>query len=122
MLAREFAAIVGKSIDYAVLEKHREVAVVEAPFTWDDVGSWQSLARLHGADEQGNTIVARHLGIDTQGTIVRGDADHLIVTVGARDLIVVHTPDVTLVAHRDQEESIRQVVRQIEERGWTELL
>jgi mannose-1-phosphate guanylyltransferase len=122
VLRREFAEIRGISIDYAVMEQARDVAVIEATFGWDDVGTWQSLARLNGADEQGNTIVARHLGIDTNGTIVRGDADHLIVTLGVRDLIVVHTPGVTLVAHKDQEESIRQVVRQIEERGWTELL
>ncbi len=53
---REFSAIVGKSIDYAVMEHAQETVVLEAPFQWDDVGSWQALARLLGTDDQGNTF------------------------------------------------------------------
>lgn len=121
-LRLEFAAIRGISIDYAVMEHATDVAVIEAPFEWDDVGTWQSLARLHGVDAAGNTIVARHLGIETRGTIVRGADGHLIVTLGVSDLIVVHTADVTLVAHKDQEEATRRLVQQVEERGWTEHL
>ena len=50
-------------IDYAVMEHARDVVVIEAPFTWDDVGSWQSIARLQGVDDDGNTISARHVGL-----------------------------------------------------------
>jgi mannose-1-phosphate guanylyltransferase len=117
---REFAAIRGISIDYAVMEHARDVVVVEATFNWDDVGSWQSLARLRGVDAQGNTISGRHLGIDTTGTIVRGDDGHLIVTLGLADCIVVHTPDATLVANKHDEESIRHLVKLMDERGWEE--
>lgn len=119
---REFTAIKGVSIDYAVMEHATDVAVVEAPFNWDDVGSWQSIARLQGADADGNTIVARHLGLNTKGSVVRGPQDHLIVTLGVQDCIVVHTPDATLVANKHDEESIRQLVKLLEERGWTEYL
>jgi mannose-1-phosphate guanylyltransferase len=119
---REFAAIVGKSVDYAVMERATDVVVIEAPFEWDDVGSWQALARLRGVDSLGNTIVARHLGIDTEGTIVRGPQDHLIVTVGLKDCLIVHTPDATLVANKQDEERIRDVVRELEEQQWNEYL
>src|SRR5205807_2485046 len=98
VLDREFTAIDGVSIDYAVMEHARDVLVIEAPFQWDDVGNWQSLQRLRGSDAEGNTINARHLGLGTQGCIVFGDPDHLIVTLGMKDCIVVHTPDATLVA------------------------
>jgi mannose-1-phosphate guanylyltransferase len=122
VLAREFTAIQGKSIDYAVMERYHDVAVIEAPFQWDDVGGWQSLARLRGIDQDGNTIVGKHLGLRTRGSIVRTDDEHLIVTLGLEDCIVVHTPDATLVANKHDEESIRQVVRLLEERGWREHL
>jgi mannose-1-phosphate guanylyltransferase len=122
VFAREFAAIRGVSIDYAVMEKARNVAVIEAPFEWDDVGSWHAIARLRGADAQGNTICGKHLGLNTEGTIVRSTDDHLIVTLGLKDCIVVHTPDATLVANRRDEESIRQIVKLLEERGWREYL
>jgi mannose-1-phosphate guanylyltransferase len=119
---REFAAITPISIDYAVMEDATDVAVIEAAFEWDDLGSWQSLARLADSDEDGNTIVGKHLGLDTSGSIVRTDDDHLIVTLGLKDIIVVHTPNATLVASKHDEEKIRRVVKQLEVRGWTEYL
>jgi mannose-1-phosphate guanylyltransferase len=122
VLRGEFAAIKGRSIDYAVMERSEQVAVIQAPFTWDDVGSWHAIARLCGTDQSGNTIVGKHLGIDTTGSIVRGRKDHLIVTVGLKDVIVVHTPDATLVASKQNEEAIRHVVKQLEQQGWQEYL
>ncbi len=122
VLAREFETMKGISIDYAVMERADEVLMIEAPFDWDDVGSWQSLARLRGTDDQGNTIAARHLGIDTSGSIVRGGDDHLVVTVGLSDCIVVHTPDATLVANKHDEEAVRKVVEELKKRDWKEYL
>ncbi|MCY2995874.1 MAG: sugar phosphate nucleotidyltransferase [Planctomycetota bacterium] len=118
----EFAAIRAQSIDYAVMERYENVVVIEAPFDWDDVGSWRSLVRLCGEDKNENTIVGKHLGIRTTGSIVRTDDQHLIVTLGLQDCIVIHTPDATLVANKYDEEAIRQVVKALQEQGWTEYL
>ncbi len=120
--ASRFAAIRGKSIDYAVLERYPDVAVLEANFDWDDVGNWQSLARLRGVDAEGNTIVGKHLGIETRGTIVRTSEQHLIVTVGLEDCIVVHTPGATLIASKQSEESVRKVAEMLREKGWNDYL
>ena len=122
VLEREFTAISGKSIDYAVMERYRKVVVVEAAFDWDDIGSWRSLSRLRGMDAEGNTVIGRHLGIETSGSIIRTDNQHLVVTLGVHDLIVVHTPNATLVAHTDQEEAIRKVVAELKEKEWTDYL
>lgn len=119
---KEFAAIDGVSIDYAVMEHAKNVAVIEAPFEWDDLGGWQSLPRRLGEDADGNTIVGKHLGLKTKGTIVRSDDEHLVVTLGCEDLIVVHTPNSTLVANKHDEESIRKIVKQLEELGWDDYL
>ena len=118
----EFAAIEGISIDYAVMEHAKDVAVIVAPYDWDDLGSWLSLARLLGTDRDDNTIVGKHLGMNTNGTIVRTTDDHLVVTLGLKDCLVVHTPDATLVANKNDEESIRKIVKQLEQRGMTEYL
>lgn len=122
VLQREFAAIQGKSIDFAVMEHYEHTVVLEAPFEWDDVGSWQSLARLRGADADGNTVLGKHLGVRTSDSIIRTDEEHLVVTLGVKDCIVVHTPDATLVANKHDEEAIRQVVALLKERGWDEYL
>ncbi|MGI9458068.1 MAG: mannose-1-phosphate guanylyltransferase, partial [Aeoliella sp.] len=119
---REFTAIEGISIDYAVMEHATEVSVIEAPFEWDDLGGWQSLGRRLGTDDSNNTIVGKHIGLDTTGTIVHNSDDHLLVTLGLKDCIVVHTCDATLVANKHDEESIRLVVKELESRGWSEHL
>ena len=100
LFAREFEQIAGRSIDYAVMEHAPCVTVVEAPFDWDDVGSWQAIARLQPHDSQQNVVAGRHIGIDTRGSIIRAADDHLVVTIGMHDCIVVHTPDATLVARQ----------------------
>jgi mannose-1-phosphate guanylyltransferase len=119
---REFEAIKGISIDYAVMEHAKNVAVIEAPFDWDDLGSWRSLSRWSTSDPYDNTIIGRHLGVNTAGSIVRTDDKHLVVTVGLKDVLVVHTPDATLVANKHDEEAIREIVKQLEARGWIEYL
>jgi mannose-1-phosphate guanylyltransferase len=121
-LATEFAKIVGKSIDYAVMEKHNNVVVIEAPFDWDDVGNWRSLTRQRGTDEAGNTVIGRHLALNSSGCIVRSSDEHLVVTLGMEDCIVVHTPDATLVARKHDEEAIRQIVEMLKEKGWDQYL
>ncbi len=119
---KEFTAIEGISIDYAVMEHAKNVAVIVAPYDWDDLGSWLSLARLLGTDRDENTIVGKHLGMNTKGSIIRSTDDHLVVTLGLKDCLVVHTPDATLVANKNDEESIRNIVKQLEQRGMTEYL
>lgn len=119
---REFEAIKGISVDYAVMEHATNVAVIEAPFEWDDLGGWQSLARRLGTDDDGNTLIGRQLSLNTKGTIVRTNDDHLVVTLGLEDCIVVHTDGATLVANKHNEEQIRDVVKELEARQWKEFL
>ena len=121
-LKREFTAIEGTSIDYAVMEGYPNVVTIEAPFTWDDLGSWQALSRLHPADADQNTVVGSHLGIDTRGCIVVSQPGHTVVTVDVEDLIVVQTKDATLVAPKHAEERIREVVKRLEEEQRNDLL
>lgn len=121
-LEDEFSKIEGKSIDYAVMERYSNLVVIEAPFPWDDVGSWQALSRLHLPDQQGNTVVGSHVGIDTHDTIVYGEPGHTIVTIDVDNLIVVQTPDATLVASKQAEERVREVVKELEARKLEALL
>jgi mannose-1-phosphate guanylyltransferase len=122
IFALEFEQIAGRSIDYAVMEHAPCVTVVEAPFDWDDVGSWQAIARLQSHDAHHNVVAGRYLGIATRSSIIRSTNDHLVVTIGMEDCIVVHTPDATLVARKDQEEAVREAVRRLAEMGWNDVL
>ncbi|WP_145177675.1 mannose-1-phosphate guanylyltransferase [Rubripirellula lacrimiformis] len=121
-LEREFTAIKGTSIDYAVMESYDNVVMIEAPFPWDDVGSWQALSRLNEPDADDNTVVGSHVGIDTKGSIIMTQPGHTVVTIDVEDLIVVQTADATLVAPKHAEERVREAVKALEERGLTDLL
>ncbi len=121
-LAAEFPQMPSISIDYAVLERANSVAVVPAAFDWDDVGSWQALARLLPTDADGNTISGRFCGLNSTGCIVRSSTEHLVATFGVRDLIIVQTPDATLVADKRDENSLRQLITELERRGLSEFL
>lgn len=122
VLEEQFGAIQGKSIDYAVMEHYKPVVVIEAPYQWDDVGSWQALARMVAPDKDGNTVQGSHVGIDTKGSIVRSEHGHTVVTIGIEDLIIVHTKKATLVAPKAAEERFREAVKKMEEQGLGELL
>jgi len=90
---------------------------VEAPFAWDDVGSWLAMERLHPQDDQQNTVVGLHRGIDTQNCIIRSTPDHLVATLGISNCIIVHTPQATLVADRHDENAIRELIKLLEASG-----
>ena len=118
-LADEFPQMKSVSIDYAVLERAKGVYVLEAPFEWDDVGSWLALTRLLNTDADGNTVDGEFCGLDTKNCIVRStDENHLIATIGLEGCIVVHTPDATLVVRNDDENAIKKLVDLIRERGY----
>lgn len=116
-LLEEFPQMKSISIDYAVLEREPGICVLEAPFEWDDVGSWHALRRLNESDADGNTVVGPHCGVETRNCIIRTSDDHLVATLGLDDVIVVHTPDATLVARADDDGAIRQLVDRLRELG-----
>jgi mannose-1-phosphate guanylyltransferase len=103
-------------IDMGIMERADNVEVIPALFEWDDVGSWLAVDRLHPRDEDGNVIRGEHTGVDTRNCIVIS-RDHLVATVGIRDMIVVHTPDATLICPKDRAEEVRDLVRRLAESG-----
>lgn len=116
------------SVDYAVMEPASQdekvtVAAVPMPLDWLDVGSWPSFAQTRGADEAGNTAAGKTLLMDSRDTlIVSNDAEHLITTIGVEGLIVIHTPQATLVCRADQAERIKQLHKQVGEQFGKEWL
>jgi mannose-1-phosphate guanylyltransferase len=117
-LERVYPEIPRISIDRAVMEKAGGVFVFEAPFQWEDVGNWESLARLEGSDSEGNCITGQHGGLDTSDCIVRAQPGALVATVGVSNLIIVQTADAILVADRNRQESFRELNALLRERGY----
>lgn len=110
-LREEFAALPRISIDFGVMEKAARVLTVEMRADWLDVGSWTSIGATATADGAGCAAVgARLLTLDARNIIAVSETGHLIAAIGVEDLVVVHSPDATLVCRRDQEQRIRELV------------
>src|SRR5262249_49949194 len=117
ILRRQYEGLEKISIDKAVMEQAAEVLVAKAPFRWDDVGSWLALERMHPQDADGNPVLATHVGVDTHKCVIAGDADHLIATVGVKDLLIIQDGNATLVADRREESTVRKIVESLKQKG-----
>jgi mannose-1-phosphate guanylyltransferase/mannose-6-phosphate isomerase len=111
--AQAFAACRSESIDYAVMEKHHDIAVVKFNGNWSDVGSWNAVAKLHEADSAtGNRLSGRATAIGSRDTFIH--APHRpVVALGTEHLIIVDTPDAVLVASADCAERVGEVVKML---------
>jgi mannose-1-phosphate guanylyltransferase len=117
VLRREYEALDRISIDYAVMEHATDVLAVQAPYRWDDVGSWLALERMHPQDGDGNTVLATHCGIDTHNCVLVADATHMVATVGVSNLLIIQDGNATLVADRREEATIKKLVELLKEKG-----
>ena len=123
-VAAEFPACDPVSIDNAVLERTNKACVLEAPFDWDDVGSWGALRRLLGEGEHGHSAdAAKFVSLESNNCTVRDTTgNHLICALGVEDLIIVHTADATLVAKRGDENAVKRLIGELKDRGLEEYL
>lgn len=113
-LGRVFPTLEKISVDYAIMEKAGRVLVVEMPCDWLDVGSLTAVAEAFKPDAEGNTAVAPNaMFVDAKDNILIGEGDHLITAFGVRDLIIVHTPDATLVCRKQDAERLKELVTRI---------
>ncbi|QDU79004.1 Mannose-1-phosphate guanylyltransferase [Polystyrenella longa] len=114
-LEHEFPRMPSISIDYAVLEKADNVLVIEAPFEWDDLGSWKALRRLLPADQEGNIVHGNHTGSAKDSVIYSTNPNQLIATIGLEGCLVVQTDEVILIARNDDEQALKELLEQIKE-------
>ncbi|MHA6204612.1 mannose-1-phosphate guanylyltransferase/mannose-6-phosphate isomerase [Dyella soli] len=118
--AEAFARVPDNSIDYAVMEKTQRAAVIPVTCDWSDIGSWSALWLAGVRDAQGNLREGDTIAVDTTNSLLRSHDRHLLATVGVDDLIIVTTPDATLVAHRDSAQDVKRVVDELKAAGRSE--
>jgi mannose-1-phosphate guanylyltransferase len=109
-----FDAVDPISVDYAVLERVDDAAVVPAAFDWDDLGSWDALNRVLPADEDGNVAIGDHLTVDAQDNVIASDDKHISL-VGVSGLAVVAYDDRVLVVPKDEAQRVRDLVSLLRE-------
>jgi len=106
------------SIDYAVMEKADNLAVVPFGGAWSDLGSWEAVWREGGPDARGSVTSGPALAMDCDDTLLRAeDPDQQLVGLGLDNIVAVAMPDAVLVAHRDRAQEVKRVVETLKERG-----
>jgi mannose-1-phosphate guanylyltransferase len=106
---RFFATLTPISIDVGVLERSGAVAVVPGAFAWDDVGTWQALARVRPKDPSGNVVVGEAVLHDTHDCVVWTDGDP-VVLFGVQDLVVVRANGRVLVMPTERAAEMKQLL------------
>jgi mannose-1-phosphate guanylyltransferase/mannose-6-phosphate isomerase len=115
-----FAAAPSISIDYAVMEHTTSAAVVPIHTGWSDVGSWTALWELGRQDENGNVIIGDVETIDIRNSYIRSGG-RLVAAIGLDDVVIVDTPDATLISHRERSQDVKAVVDRLKADGRSEV-
>jgi mannose-1-phosphate guanylyltransferase/mannose-6-phosphate isomerase len=109
---KEFESI---SIDYAVMEKTDRAAVIPADIGWSDVGSWAALDDVSERDPSGNVLTGNVIDLGSRDSIIYAEK-RLVATIGLKDVVVVDTPDATLVCSKDRAQDVKKVVEELKKR------
>lgn len=117
-IGRVFPTLPKISIDFAVMERTEHGYVVPGDFEWDDIGDWMALERLLREDrdsgvqvEGANTVVGRHVGMDTSGNIIyTEDPDDVVVTLGVEGLVVVKRGNTVLLVRKDRVQDMKTLL------------
>lgn len=109
--------VAAQTVDYGVMEKARDVAVLPIDIGWSDVGSWASLMDILSGDENDNTAVhAEHLQVDSRNVLIYGSG-RMVATIGLENVIVVDTDDVVLVCAKERAEDVKKLVDGLKKDG-----
>jgi mannose-1-phosphate guanylyltransferase len=109
-LARVWPEVASISIDFGIMERASNVAVVAADIGWSDIGTWASLADVLPVDGDGNAVTGAHVGLDTRGTFVSGSGRRLVATIGIEDMVIVDTEDALLICPKDRAQDVKMLV------------
>lgn len=104
------------SIDYGVMERAENRAVVLSDFGWSDVGSWSALGELLEADDQGNVAQGDVLALECHDSVLVSERG-LVATIGLRDVVVVATDDAVLVCPKEKAQDVKRIVQALAEQG-----
>ncbi len=109
------------SVDYAIIEKAKNIAVVEGEFFWEDLGSFPSLERIWTKDESGNITIGTCVTLECKNSIFIQNGP-IITGFGLDSFIVVSTPDVVLIIPKEYAQKVKDLRGKIKEQGLENIL
>lgn len=104
-----WSQIQDQAIDFGVMERAEDVAVIPVNIGWSDVGNWATLFDLLPSDTHNNVVIGEHLGVETHNSLIYSP-NRLVATVGVQNLVIVDTEDALLVCPRDRAQEVKALV------------
>jgi mannose-1-phosphate guanylyltransferase/mannose-6-phosphate isomerase len=121
LCALRYAHLEPISIDYGVMERSSNVLMIPATFEWSDLGSWAALDEVIEKNDTGNIFKGNTIDIGSQNSTIYG-SERLVATIGLKDMVVVDTPDATLVTPKERVQEVREIVKLLKQNGREEHL
>ncbi len=121
VLAEVYPHLPRISIDFGIMEGAAVCWTVPVSFPWSDVGSWPALREVLPPDNAGNVRQGRTIVVDAGRNVIVSEGP-VVSLIGVEDLVVVATPDAVLVVPADQAQKVKTVVKELENRGWNDVL
>ena len=109
----DFGKVKAISIDYAVMEKADNIAVVKSDFKWHDLGCWKVLASQYNTDSNGNTLQDNVISIDTRNSYISSPKDKVVGVVGLDNIVISDTDDALLICHKDKTQEVKKVFNKL---------
>ena len=107
------------SIDYAVMEKSKKIAVIPISVGWNDIGSWSAIAEVSKKDQNNNSLVGDVLTAKTDNCYI--DSKHgLVATIGVSDLIIVNLKDTVLIANKNNTQEVKEIYQKLKDKNRSE--
>jgi mannose-1-phosphate guanylyltransferase len=122
VLAETYPDLPATSIDFGIMERAEHRWVMPVDFSWSDVGSWSALAdELPTDGVAGNAIRGRAAVLDGTGNVLVSTGP-VVAAMGVTDVVVVATPDAVLVVPKNQAQRVKEIVEELRNRGWEDVL
>lgn len=114
-----FSKLDSLSIDYALMEKAKNIAVIPADFGWSDIGSWDSFSKLIKSDKNGNRVLGNAILRNTAKTTIynQNTPGRLITVLGVKNLTIVDTSDAILICEQSQLQQVKLLVEELKKIG-----
>ena len=109
------------SIDTGVMERSAQAAMIPVAFGWPDVGNWSSLEEVAPRDKAGNVVSGRVIDLESSNSVLYADR-RVVATIGLSDMVVVDTPDATLVCPKARSQDVKKMVEILKQQGAPEHL
>jgi len=122
VVRKEFPKMKNISIDYGIIEHTKKRIVLPSTIAWSDIGHWRSVREMSKGDRQGNVVQGASVLLDSQDNLFISNSGKCITSVGVKNIIMVETEDVILIAEKSRAQDVKQLVQTLKKKGMIQYL